>query len=229
MSNPVHTVTYEVQESWARFGAAGWTYFNIAKDEYERFLQDEAEPIPKPTTEEPGEMYYVQQRRLFASAIKTVVFCGMALEAAIYDLAATHLGDRYAIDVLDKLDVRQKWLVVPRLVCGKSLSEHSRGMNALRTVVRARNVLVHAKSMPASHDIASIEKLRRKDSQLLQDVHEGFRCVVLLSMELNALIGTVAGVLPPFERPWSSPATNASELLAQRIERARELHLRGDA
>lgn len=230
MSSPRHTVTYELQESWVRFGGAAWTYFSIAQDEYELFLNAEADPIAAPNAEESGESYYAQERAQLSAAIKTIVFCGMALEAAIYDFAAIHLGDKYALEVLDKLDLRQKWLVVPRLVCGKSLDENGQGVNALRTVIRARNALVHAKSAKAVLEPAAIAKLQEKDEQLRRDAHESFKCVVLLSLDLNSLIGTPAGVLPPFERrDVPQPFDERSGLLLHRIVRAREIHARSDA
>ena len=230
MVNPTHTVSYEVQESWARFGSAAWQYVTIAQAAYIEHLADESEPVARPSDEEAGESYYAQQRRIFANSVKTVVFCGMALEAAIYDLAAIQLGDKFALEVLDKLDVLQKWLVVPRLICGKSLRESGPGINALRTVVKARNALVHAKSAPATQDPSDLQKMEKRSAQLLRDVHESYRCVVFLSLEINSLLGTVAGVLPPFERKYiSSESTEMPSSLLRKIELARETHLRGEA
>jgi hypothetical protein len=230
VSNPVHTVEYEIQESWVRFGTVAWSYVDIAQNAYSLYLCDEAERLPRPSEEESGEDYYAQQRRLFQNAVKTVVFSAMALEAAIFDFAAIHLGDRYASETLDKLDTLQKWLVAPRLVCGRALKEASPGINALRTVIRARNALVHAKSLPATRDHSNIKKTTERQVQLERDVHECFKCVVLLSLELNSLLGTVAGVLPPFEKIFIPTTDTLLPIgLLPVIERARQIHARSEA
>ena len=226
MPKLTYTVEHEVQESWARAATVAWSYVSIAQDAYDAYLIDDSNRMVKPQEEDdPGEDYYAQAKRLFENSVKTVVFCGMALEAAIFDLAAIHLGDKYAREVVDKLDVLQKWLVVPRLVCGRALSAESPGINALRTVVRARNALVHAKSLPADEIGAAIQQMNKRNSQLEQDVHDCFRCIVLLSLELNTLLGTTAGVLPLFEKRFAAN-DRLTPRLATAIERARQIQVR---
>lgn len=55
--------------------------------------------------------------------VKTNVFSAMALEAAAFDLAAIQLSDKVAANYLDKMDLLGKGMIVPRLICGRSLTE----------------------------------------------------------------------------------------------------------
>lgn len=229
MTAPVHAIEYDIRETWVRFGGLASPYVDIAQNAYGSYLEDEAGRLPEPGEDESGEDYYAQSRRLFQNAVKTVVFCGMALEAAIFDLAAIQLGDKYTLEVLDKLDLLQKWLLVPRLVCGKSFKDTAPGINALRTVIRARNALVHAKSLPGTLDHSNLQKLTERGAQLERDVHECFKCIVLLSLELNTLLGTVAGVLPLFEKRFLPTVDSLlPRELMEVVNRAREIHARSE-
>ena len=84
-----------------------------------------------------------QNGRMLTAGLKTIVFAAMCIEAAAFDFAATQLSDSYAQRYLDKLDLVSKWVVVPKLICGRSLKESGPSLNALRVLVRARNALVH--------------------------------------------------------------------------------------
>jgi hypothetical protein len=121
MVDPTHHVVFTVQECSARIGAASWLYFGIAQAGYDAFLADEESSTPEPGNDEDPTVKQQQTRRLLENSVKTVVFAAMALEAGIYDVAAIQLGDKFAMQVLDKLDLVGKWLVVPQMVCGKSL------------------------------------------------------------------------------------------------------------
>ena len=102
-----------------------------------------------------------QQRRMLVSAIKTIVFSAMATEAAIFDLGAIHLGDSYARQNLDRLDLVAKWIIVPKLICGTSLDTNGPGIQTLRELVKARNALVHHKSWSLHDPDAALKKGER--------------------------------------------------------------------
>jgi len=80
------------------------------------------------------------------AAVITITFAGMCLEAFFYDYAATHLGDTYAKDHLDKLDLKSKLLIVPRLVCGKEIDKSAHVYEKVQQLATDRNYLVHFKS-----------------------------------------------------------------------------------
>jgi hypothetical protein len=86
--------------------------------------------VPHPEyLKDPSNHDAQNERRLLHEAIKTITFYAMAMEAAVFYLAAIHLTDRYAEQYLDKLNLVAKWHLVP----SKSLSIRdieSRGRNA---------------------------------------------------------------------------------------------------
>jgi hypothetical protein len=99
------------------------TYCEIAEEAFGCFLFEKGNPVPKPQWLSESTDYDDQKARKQVAGIKTIVFSAMALEAAAFEFATLQLGERLAKDYLDKLDVVGKWLIVPRLVCGRSLPE----------------------------------------------------------------------------------------------------------
>jgi len=80
------------------------------------------------------------------SAVIGIAFAGMCLEAFFYDYAASKLGDTYTQEHLDKLDLPSKLLIVPLLVCGKSIDKSSDVFAKVKRLTKDRNYLVHFKS-----------------------------------------------------------------------------------
>lgn len=224
MSVVTHSVQFEVLRSWSRFNTLAWHYYNVAETAYDQFLDAEESLVPLPEDGDPAE-HFSCERRLLTASFQTIVFAGMACEAAIYDLATIQLGDSYTGQYIDKLDLLSKWVVVPSLVCGRKLNEHGPAINSLRTLVRTRNALVHHKSLPT----VPVEEAHRKaDGQLekiVQNTGSAFKTVILLSLELNKVLGTPAGVLPFFEKGITSfPDVTAGPRIAQVIARCREIN-----
>lgn len=83
-------------------------------------------------------------------AVSATVFAAMAAESFIFEYGAERLGDGYVRDHLDNLKLEAKWLIYPRLVCGRSLDNGGRAMDLLRKLVKSRNRLVHYKRRPSS-------------------------------------------------------------------------------
>lgn len=199
MSVVTHSIEFDVQTTWGRINALAWHYYSIAEDAYNQFLEAEENITPLPDFTDPTEHFAITDRLLSAS-FRTIVFSGMACEAAVYDLAAIQLGDNYTNQYLEKLDLLSKWIIIPSLICGKKLEEHGPAINSLRTLIRTRNTLVHSKSLPG---IPLEEAARKAEGQLEKIVKEtgtAFKAMILLSLELNEILGTPAGVLPFFEK-----------------------------
>jgi hypothetical protein len=226
MSVVRHTVDYLVQGHWGRMNALGWNYYDIAETSYALFLDAKVRRKPMPEELDPDE-YFVNEKQLLTSAFQTIVFSAMACEAAIYDLGAIQLGDDYTTNYLDKLDLLGKWVVVPSLICGKSLRPDGPGINSLRTLTRIRNSLVHHKSLPGLPIQASIQLADKQFEKIIQNTNIAFRTVIFLSLELNRLIGTPSGVLPFFEKDTISfPQKMRHALVLSEIERCREIDAR---
>jgi hypothetical protein len=201
----VRTVELRFRQTWARFEGLSGRFFDIAEDAFAQFLRLKASPDWALEAEDDFDRYDALRDEFQRSILHTIVYCAMGCEAAIFDLAAIHLGDQFATKVLDKLDVIGKWLVVPRLICGTSLRDNGPAINALRSLVPARNRLVHAKSYPypESESLESyFEDSQKRSKQLIAGCEASFQAVVLLSLELDRVFGTHVGVMPSYGSPF---------------------------
>lgn len=212
-----------VQDSFFRLGGLSWTYYDIAEDAYALFLTEESNKLPKPIANVDPTESMEQDRRMRVAGIKTIVFAAMCIEAAAFDFASTQLGDSYAELYLDKLDLISKWVVIPKLVSGKSFQEAGAALNALRILVRARNKLVHQKSMPFDIEGKNLASMLKADEAFPNDVHNAFKAVVLLSLELSQLLGVMTGGLPIFEKHVRSSKESPPNI-KYAIERCRVIH-----
>jgi len=79
-------------------------------------------------------------------ATQTILNSAFCLESFINDYGAAKLGSRYFESHLDKLDVKSKWLVIPRLATNKSIEKGGHGYETLKKTIGIRNKLVHSKS-----------------------------------------------------------------------------------
>lgn len=77
--------------------------------------------------------------------VSTIIFAAMVVEAFIFHYASEHLGKRFFLDNLDRLDIKSKWLVVPRLVLNKQIDKGGQAYEALSKLASDRNYLVHHK------------------------------------------------------------------------------------
>lgn len=226
-----HTVNFHVAKTWGRTNNLAWTYFELAQDACSELLTLENSPVPNIVPDEDPAEYFAYTRRLRKTSITVIVFSAMACEAAIYDLAAIHLTDDYATRVLDKLDLFGKWLVIPRLICGKSMDENGPAINGLRGLIKARNALVHHKSEPLVSDlknpdraISALEGANKRMGAILSQASASFQTLILLSLELNRVLGTIAGSLPFFEDSgYQSMTEDMPKNILEIVHRCREI------
>jgi len=201
----VRMVELRFRQTWARFEGLSGRFFDIAEDAFAQFLRLKESPDWALKAEDDIDRHDALRDDFESSILHTIVYCAMGCEAAIFDLAAIHLGDQFAMKILDKLDVIGKWLVVPRLICGTPLRDNGPAINALRSLVPARNRLVHAKShpYPEQENLESyFEDSKKRSKQLIAGCEASFQAVVLLSLELDRVFGTHAGVMPAYGGPF---------------------------
>lgn len=225
-----HTAEFLVQRTSARVNNFADVYFGIAQEAFNEYLLTENDPHLNDDDPDHAAEHQLASGRLLQSAIKTIVFAAMTCEAAIYDISAIHLSDDYARNVLDKLSPVSKWLVAPRLICGKSLSEYGPAINSLRVLFGARNELVHAKSLSGlgMTDPQRVKRLFTAANKQVQQIVSGaipaYQTIVLLSLELERLFGTSSASLPMFSQStYSSEYDDAPDEVKKVIRRCREI------
>jgi hypothetical protein len=219
--------TFRVQKTWARAGSLTWVFAEMAEEAYDNYLlaDEEKKKRKKRQPKPPADEYSVESMeldsRLTKLGIKSIVFTAMALEAGVFELAAINLDDKDT-NALDKLNLEGKWLIVPQMICGRSLSDEPT-LNGLHSLTIARNKLVHNKSESAGgyqfrpgHEgdfdaksgprwtIESMTKLNtaiKKMDALEKKFHSAakasFKTLIRISLELEGLIGNT-GPLPQF-------------------------------
>jgi len=111
--------------------------------------------------------YFSREQKHQAGAI---IFGAMCLEAFIYDYAAHNFSDTYVKKYLDKLNLKAKWVIIPKLVTGKDFPTDSQAFQGLQKLIEERNKLVHHKSQPEKSDEEREERLKKlkKKSERLQ-------------------------------------------------------------
>lgn len=225
-----HTTEFFVHRTSARINNFAEIYFGIAQDSFGDYLIHKKSSDLNNNSPENYDRRRISETRLDQSSLKTIVFAAMTCEAAIYDIAAIHLSDEYARDVLDRLDPVSKWRLAPRLICGKSLRDDGPAMNSLRTLFVARNELVHAKSRSGQGlgDPDRFEKIaaaaERQAQKIRSAVVPAYQSVVLLSLELGRLFGTPSASIPRFSVLSHSRAyEEASEEVKEVILRCKQM------
>jgi len=118
--------------------------------------------------------YFSREQKHQASAI---IFGAMCLEAFIYDYAAHNFSDTYVKKYLDKLDLKTKWLIIPKLVTGKDFPTESQAFQGLQKLIEERNKLVHYKSQPEK----SVEEIEERLKKIKEKIDKGQQNIPIVS------------------------------------------------
>ena len=78
-------------------------------------------------------------------SIISVVFCVMTLESFINNYMVENISKSYFQKYLDKLDLKSKWVIFPRLVNGKEFSTDSQAFEDFGNLISLRNRIIHDK------------------------------------------------------------------------------------
>jgi hypothetical protein len=139
----------------SRIDSKSSLYFTICKESYRDFMDYEHKLKILPGLGGPlskGAKYFEYAALFHANRVKAIIFGALCLEAFIYDYASHKISDNYTREYLDKLDLRAKWVIIPKLVTGKEFPRDSQAFEHLGKLKKARNDLVHAKSKPIPRD-----------------------------------------------------------------------------
>jgi len=110
----------------------------------------------------------------------------MALEAFINNYGATNFSSSYFDNYLNKLDLKSKWIIIPKLVTGRQIKTKSEAFNYLINLISLRNKLVHVKTGKENTSI-----IEAKDWLWKTDTFEALECVKLIMNELNIIDNNV--------------------------------------
>ncbi len=216
---------FQIRDSYIRVDTMADTYAEIAEEAFAQFLSETANPVPRPDAiDDDHTAFDEHERKKGVAGIKTIVFSAMALEAAVFDLAAIQLGDKVAKDYLDKMDLMGKWMIVPRLICGRSLREDGPAVNGLNGLVKARNALVHHKSQEWDKAGKAERAMTDRWASFEKDqVPNAFKTMVLLSLEIDAVLESFLGALPFYGKEIFNDKPRAPQV-EEVVQRCRNIH-----
>jgi hypothetical protein len=131
-------------------------YFSIALDSFN--MAEELEDQRKEIMASQGHHNHVpkpdETARLMSiidkignAAITSVVFSALCTEALINSYAINNFSRSFFKNYLDKLNVKSKWVIIPRLVTGNEVDVGSPAMQALWRLIDTRNKLTHFKTI----------------------------------------------------------------------------------
>jgi hypothetical protein len=204
-----------LKDGKSRLGGYGDVYFRFSEASYSQFLKDRAAMESASDEFERDEF----DNGAFEHGVKTIVFAALSVEASINDYGAWQLGDSYFEDHLNALDVLSKWVVVPRLVCGKEMNKGSAAYSRLVSLIRARHQLIHNKSREFNpHDPELPKLLETRTLQFEAQVHNAYRALLLLSLEFDYLLGPMYNPLRSLDRKVSPCLTVPANLVEVHAE-----------
>ncbi len=121
------------------------------------------------------------------AAISALVFAGMAIEAYIYDYSARYLGKSFTDNHVDTLNVESKWVVVSKLITGKSFPKDRQAFHLLKGLIKSRNALVHSKSRYIRTSELNVQEVKSRNDESRQNARDAVRAIFLLAEEIRAM------------------------------------------
>lgn len=184
------------QEYKSRYGGYSFTYFDISEKEFSKSIT-----IKQQWEQESDEQVRSKlEGQHFEAGVKTILFSALSVEAGINDYASWQLGDGYFDKHLSSLDVLSKWVVIPRLVCGKSIDKSGPAYSALKKLIRARNDLAHNKSRNLDLTAPNMgNKLEKRSKDFDENIDNAYKASVLLSLTMDKVVGNRYNVLQSFD------------------------------
>jgi len=116
-----------------------------------------------------------------------IIFTHIFLEALIYDYGATHKSDSYIKKYVDKLDIKSKWVVIPKIVTGKDFPTDSKAFELLQKLTKLRNNIIHLKTSNSKDKELSTFLQSNVNVRDLVDIDFCFDCMSELLIELQLL------------------------------------------
>jgi hypothetical protein len=154
---------------------------------------DNEQPNNYEITLEKEELSKLESKQWHYSII-AIIFAVITLEAVIYDYSAIAFSDSYSNKYLDKLDLRSKWIVIPKLVTGKEISRDGQGIQYLSEIIKFRNNIIHHKTSKLDLREESLEKYFNKEKdnaysldKSIEIAYKGFKAIDLLLKNLGEI------------------------------------------
>lgn len=98
----------------------------------------------------------------------SIIFSAMCLEAIINHYAINRTSKTFFENYLDKLDVKTKWVIIPKLLSNVEFNRESQAFELLGKFVKLRNDLVHYKSRVIRFPANMTEQMEKDEKISIQ-------------------------------------------------------------
>ena len=82
---------------------------------------------------------------LIKEKMSMIVFAVFTIESYINGYATYNLGNSYFLENLEKINIKSKWVVIPKLICNSNFPKDKKGWHLLDKLIENRNSIVHDK------------------------------------------------------------------------------------
>lgn len=180
------------------YSVAYTSFLEVKRLERERVrYQRTLAPTGKELTDDDIDFLAMNAAQQERSAIVTVVFSALTLEAFVNDYGISNSSRSYFKNYLDKLSVLSKWLLLPKLFVGKTFRTDGQTFQSLAELFRQRDKLVHFKS-----SIKRLRDINEGDWVTDRNASDAVRTVREVVAKLKRLDGSVSTYwLSESERP----------------------------
>ena len=110
-------------------------------------------------------------------AFLTIITASFWIESFIYDFGAKNLGDTYTKNYLSKLDVKSKWVVIPKLVLSEELDRGTHEFKVLCNIIKIRNKFAHFKSRKIKPIDKDYKLLLDFEKEIFETAKEAFKVI----------------------------------------------------
>ena len=179
-------------------------FFEIAKKhiqlffEYDNILKNKwigIEDNTKKFDEDFDEEYFKKNEKLLNEAAEArnrrdesghivIVFSSMCLEAIINHYAIIKLSKSYFENHLDRINIKNKWILIPKLILNKDFNKDSQAYEFLDKLIKNRNDLVHYKSRILKITPELKKQKEEEEKEFIQNVKDAINSIYLVTEAL---------------------------------------------
>jgi hypothetical protein len=122
-----------------------------------------------------------------ASGHISIIFAAMCLETIINHYAILRSSNKYFENYLDKLDVKSKWIVIPKLFINVEFNRDSQAFEFLGKLMTLRNELVHYKPKIIEYTFTSSKKIKKEEDENVTNVKNSIKAMIHVIEELRRI------------------------------------------
>lgn len=189
------------------FTSYGEHYFNISKNHFLEFQDfneklkntwlkiDELDKVNKSNYDENNSKEIEKLLNIAASYRNNrdesghiaIIFAAMCLETIINHYAFSRISKSYFDNYLDKLELKSKWIISPKLFSNAEFNRDSKAFELLKKVIKLRNKLVHYKPRIIEYSFELSDKIKREEDEIIADVKDSIQAMIYVIKELNRI------------------------------------------